>query len=107
MWTDCTDVWARRGPATQIVSFPLADPVVETRVESVPMTLYDVAGDAKYLYYAGANEGVFVYERSGSSPPTRIGGDKAFAIAVDSDGVYWGEHKIESPLAGAIYKLVK
>jgi hypothetical protein len=107
MWSDCTqNVWARRGPGMELVHLSLADAGMRTLVESAALTLFDVAGDARYLYLAGANEGLFALDRE-TDALTKVGGAKTFAVAADDDGVYWGEHHIGIASAGTIHMLVK
>jgi len=107
MWTDCTDVWARRGPKTELVRLSLLDAGLSTISDSdVALTPYDVAGDARFVYLAGANEGLFALDRT-TSKLEEVGGIKAFAVATDAEGTYWGEHDIDHPSAGTIYMMVK
>ena len=107
MWTDCRDVWARRGPTTELVRLSLADAGLQTVSDAgLALSPYDVAGDAQYIYFAGANEGLFALDRT-TNALDKIGGLKAFGVATDAEGTYWGEHHIDHPSAGTIYMMVK
>ncbi len=108
LWYDCqARLWARRGPGTDLVSLSLTDGELRTIKAQARLTVYDVTGDARYLYLAGANEGLFALDRQGSTTLEPVGGAKVFAVAVDDEGVYWGEHDIATPMAGTIYMLAK
>ena len=108
LWYDCQEkLWARRGPGTDLVSLSLADGQMHTVKAQAKLTVYDVGGDARYLYLAGANEGLFALDRQGSATLEPVGGVKVFAVAVDDAGVYWGEHDTDTPMAGTIYMLTK
>jgi len=105
MWTDCTDTWAVRGPRASIVRFGLSDGQFTTIADDLSLSIYGTAGDAEYVYIAGANEGVAALDRQ-TKTLTLVHRGKVFALAVDDDGVYWGEHDIGSS-AGTIYMMVK
>ena len=106
MWTDCTDAWAVRGPSASIVRFGLSDGQFTTIAQGLSLSIYGTSGDAEYLYVAGANEGVAALGRQ-TQTLTLVHRGKAFALAVDDDGVYWGEHDIGASSAGTIYMMVK
>ena len=67
---------------------------------------FDLAADAKYVYSGAANSGgVFVIDKS-SGASSHLAGTNVWRIAVDADGVYFGEHD-QNTDTGALYMLVK
>jgi hypothetical protein len=107
LWTDCSEIWATRGSDASFVRIALADGGLTTVDNDVPLDVYDMAGDADYLYIAEPNLGLYVMPRAAGAKVAQIYTGKVFRVAVDAEGVYWGEHTIEAPAAGTIYMLVK
>jgi uncharacterized protein YuzE len=103
--TDCSDLWGRSAesaPPVTMTRFPATGQ--PTAGGTLPMQLYfDTKADAAYVYLAAANVGgVYAYDKNnGTTTPLYAG--NVFALAVDADGVYWGEHGG----SGALYMLVK
>ncbi len=105
VWTDCREAWATRGP-TSVLRLALGDGGAETLRNDIALSVYGLAGDATYLYIAGANEGLAAFDLT-TNVLTLLHGGKVFNVAADAEGVYWGEHDIDKQAAGTIYMIVK
>jgi hypothetical protein len=94
--TDCTTLFGVREPTATLYRGNLGETVV------VPMTpvgsgvaaiaFFDLAADAKWVYGAGANAGGLIVLEPASGLGLNVAPGNVFAIAVDDQGVYWGEH---------------
>jgi hypothetical protein len=102
--TDCTSLWMVRG--TELLRHELAvTPRTLTPFADFGTGLFDLATDAKYVYGGAPNAaGVFVIDRV-SSGLSQLYAGNVFGLAVDDDGVYFGEHGGAG--AGTITMLVK
>jgi hypothetical protein len=105
---DCTDVWARTGLSPDTVKLARITPsgqVTETDTSSTA-SFYDLGVDARFVYFSAANiGGVLAYDKVGGGALARVYDGNVFALAVDDDGLYWGEHG--GALPGALYMMVK
>lgn len=91
MTTDCDALWANRGPSSTLYKAVPGGSV--TPFQTLPVGLvFGLRADAKYVYAALPNAGgVFAVDKV-TKEITRISPGNVFALAVDDDGVYWGEH---------------
>ena len=103
--TDCSDLWTHgvdSAPPVKMTRFPAMGSAIVGG--TLPTQLYfDMKADASFVYLAAANVGgVYAYDKkNGTTIPLYAG--NVFALAVDTDGIYWGEHGG----SGTLYMLVK
>ena len=103
--TDCSDLWTHgleSAPPMTMTRWPAMGPAIVGG--TLPTQLYfDMKADASFVYLAAANAGgVYAYDKkNGTTIPLYAG--NVFALAVDADGIYWGEHGG----SGTLYMLVK
>ncbi len=107
--SDCDVLWGSR-PATDaptdFYGFAVDGGGVVSQ-QKLPALVFAMVTDARYVYFAVRNVGgVFAFDKQfpGNSVATIASGN-VWWLAVDDDGVYWGEHGQASP--GAIFMLVK
>jgi hypothetical protein len=89
--TDCTHLFGFHGPGGRIERVSLADGGV-SRVTSVSRAVYGVAADAKYFYIGSLNGGGVVAVDTANGSVEELSGGSSWGVAVDSAGVYWGDH---------------
>ena len=107
--TDCTTLWMSReySNGKHILGAPLAALGTPSKLAEVgDLVVFDIAADARFVYVAAANAGgVFAIDKLSQISEQPYEGN-VFRLAVDDDGVYFGEHAVDkSP--GSITMLVK
>lgn len=102
--TDCTSLFGAHGPGGLLERVAL-DTRVVSPMAKLNTDLYDVVADAKYVYVANANGGGILAVDTTTNAVSPVADGSAFRIAVDSAGVYWGDHTNGS--GGALRMLVK
>jgi hypothetical protein len=108
--TDCSALWmVRKQPGAwslQRHDLGAATPFVP--VASLAAGPFDLAADARHVFAAVPNGGgVYAYELSGAATSVSVlYAGNVFALAVDDDGVYFGEHDQVRVTAGEISMLV-
>lgn len=108
--TDCTSLWMTRAmpDGRHVAGHDLSVPgsFQDLVLLGPAVDVFDMAADAKYVYVAAANAGgVFAVDKSSKGIVRPYAGN-VFALAVDEDGVYFGEHAA-GPTAGGMFMLVK
>lgn len=105
--TDCSSLWMTRyifGAGAKIYVHDFATPGSFEPITQTMVTIYDLAVDAKYAYAATPNGGVYVVDRINKTPRSLYSGN-VFRLAVDGEGVYFGEHA--GAQSGTLYMLIK
>lgn len=101
---DCQALWGTRTGGDDLVTLSIASGALATAVAGVTQRTYDIVTDAKNVYVARADAGgVFAYNPNDGYVPVYRG--NVFAMAVDDQGLYWGEHDLTT--GGAMHMLVK
>jgi len=106
--TDCTTLWMVRGypDGRHIVGRELLSGTVSQLTILGQVDAYDLAADARYVYTAAANGGgIYAVDTTTKITEHPYSGN-VFGLAVDDDGVYFGEHDPNGG-AGTIKMLVK
>lgn len=107
--TDCNSLWAvREHSMPQVLVLPLSNPAMSFKYLTSRLTIgaFDLVADAKYLYSGAANAGgLFVIDKT-TGANSHLAGTNVWRIAVDDDGVYFGEHDPNTD-TGTITMLVK
>ncbi len=107
--TDCDAVWGVRKQTSKRDLFRFAVDGGPAQVTALPTAIspFAMAADASYVYFAVPDAGgVFAVDTHvGGALPEPIATGNVWRLAVDSDGVYWGEHGTTAP--GSITMLVK
>jgi hypothetical protein len=95
--TDCTTLFAIRSPHV-VWRMPLTPGATPSMwVPELGRDVWSVAIDASYLYFVAANSGgVFGIDGSGNVTPIEEHAN-VWHLAVDDQGVYWGEHDATNP----------
>jgi hypothetical protein len=92
--TDCASLWmVQQVSPPRLLRCPIATPGMVTSL-SAPLTIapFDLAADSRFVYSAAPNAGgVFAIDKL-SGVGVLLQGANVFQIAVDGDGVYFGEH---------------
>ena len=102
--SDCTNVWGVWGPGTKLYRFA-PDGAVSALGTARNHGAYGMRADATFVYVAAENAGgVFAIDKTTGNETSLYAGN-VWSVAVDTDGVYWGEHG--GAQAGALYMLVK
>ena len=102
--TDCTALFGSRGPGGMLERVAL-DTGKVSLVATLNKDIYDVGADGKYLYVGAPNSGGILAVDTATNEVTQIADGSAFRIAVDSAGVYWGDHTKD--VGGKLTMLVK
>ncbi|AKV02472.1 hypothetical protein AKJ09_09135 [Labilithrix luteola] len=101
--SDCTKLWVTRSSSLLAVDIAL-----RTISSAFPQTFSDVfdsAVDEKFFYVARANAGgVDAFEKI-TGAKTNLWSGNVFALDVDDDGIYWGDHAQST--GGDLYMLEK
>lgn len=108
--TDCSFLWMGRQVASKIrlARHDLASPLSFKDFAALPNDVFDMAADSANVYVATANgDGGITYVDKASQQLTQVYFGSAFALAVDDDGVYFGEHDTQSDHTGTLMMLVK
>lgn len=90
---DCSTLWAAAGNVpTSLVAVSFMGEAFAASYTFPTEAVFDVKADAQFLWIAVANAGgVYAYDKAaGVISLVRKG--NVFALAVDDDGVYWGDH---------------
>ncbi len=114
--SDCSAVWGyrRASAGAELVRADLDGGPISVLAAGNSIDVFGIAADARYVYVGGANGGgllAFDKENPSARYPAQKG--NVWRIAVDDDGIYWGEHSSEPrndaglPSGGSIYMLVK
>ena len=105
--TDCSSLWmVREAPTPQLCRHDLAQAGSYATIAMLTINAFDLAADAKYVYVASPNAGgLFIVDKSSKTSSREYSGN-VWTIAVDDDGVYFGEHGTD-PGAGRMMMLVK
>ncbi len=105
--TDCTSLWMiRELSQPQVLKVSIADASsLVTLANRLTINAFDLAADSRFVYAASPNAGgVFAIDKNnGASVLLRPG--NVFRLAVDSEGIYFGEHDRSG--AGALIMIVK
>ncbi len=89
--TDCKNLFGMHGP--DLVQVTLGGAAVALIATAVSPSAFDMVADAKYVYVASLNGyGVIAVDTTSAAQTQLANGQSVVAIAVDSRGVYWGEH---------------
>lgn len=108
--TDCTTLWMARKTSQghRIHGREIAGAPSLSLLTTLPpgLAIFDLAADARYIYVAAANAGgVFAIDKVSMVTSTQYTGN-VWAVAVDDDGVYFGEHA-EGAIPGSMFMLVR
>jgi hypothetical protein len=88
--TNCTDLFGIHG--SQLVRVGLGNGAISLTT-TAPLSVYDLAADARYVYLASLNGyGVSALDTTTGTLKAVVQNQSMFSLAVDSVGVYWGEH---------------
>lgn len=90
---DCSTLWARAGKGpTGLVPLSFMGQASAAAYTFPTEAVFDVKADARFLWVAVANAGgVYAYETP-TATLSLVRKGNVFALAVDDDGVYWGDH---------------
>jgi hypothetical protein len=106
--TDCSALWTTRpvGGAQPVASIAIGpSPSIVDHGASV-VDVFDVVADATHLYFGSANAfGLHAAAISGGPAAQLQPGMTVFRLAVDDQGVYWGDHHPDT--GGALMMIVK
>jgi hypothetical protein len=106
--SDCTTLFGTRSLDAFLQRVLLADATISPLDASLQLSVYDVAADAAYVYLASANgNGIHAVDKTNGTTYEIAHGASAFWIAVDSAGVYWGDHASPGGSGGTITMMVK
>ena len=106
--TDCASLWMVRESTPPIVlEYALgSSPSRTTLPMALPIGAFDLAADDRWLYFGAANAGGLYLVEKMTGTSNLLQGGNVWRIAVDRDGVYYGEHDRNSG-TGNLYMLVK
>jgi hypothetical protein len=109
--SDCQTLWWARKmtPSTHsLFSHPHGDAgATSAPVLLSNLDLFDLAADARFVYVGAANAGgVYAVEKAKPGPAVQRYAGNVWALAVDDEGVYFGEHG-QVATAGKMWMLVK
>lgn len=90
--TDCTHLFGLRGPSETLYRAPLDGGALEPIGVGPSATTYDLGADARWLYAASPNAGGLAVLDPQTGTRVVLASGNVFALAVDDDGVYWGDH---------------
>jgi hypothetical protein len=109
--TDCTALWmVREFAQPQIYRHDLASAGSLTPVGgTLDVNAFDLAVDTRFLYVASPNAGGIALVEKSSGNRIGIYNGNVHRVAVDDDGVYFGEHgpQATTPKPGTMIMLVK
>lgn len=106
--TDCDAVWGLRQQTTQhdLYRIALDGGAIQGRALPADFGPFAMAADARFVYFGVPNAGgLYAVDKAvPGALAVPVAPGNVWRIAVDDDGVYWGEH---GSTPGAIYMVVK
>jgi hypothetical protein len=111
MTNDCDALWGlrQRAGGLDLLRFGLGGGTASNEHLLAPSySAFAMAADARYVYFVSPFEGVYSWDKTpaaGMDPLATVASGNVWNIAVDNDGVYWGDHAVTT--AGSIHMLVK
>jgi hypothetical protein len=109
--SDCQALWwVRKVPPSTpgLFSHPHGDAgAISAPISLTGLSTWDLTADARFVYVGAANAGgVYAVDKAKPGPPLLRYSGNVFALAVDDEGVYFGEHG-QVAGAGTMWMLVK
>lgn len=101
--TDCTNLWATTNSA--MLGVQASTRSLTASPQAALADTFDSATDEQYVYVARANAGGVDAFSKKAGTVQNVWSGNAFAVHVDDDGVYWGDHAPKT--GGRLYVLEK